>query len=114
VGDVPWGGEVNDSVKLIVDNVDLDSCIELALQLTNEHSDWHGDDGLDYFRAATYCLAELVCFRRDFDEEGFRAFLSEHPQEWLASDGDVRFNLSAILSDGVAQVWEKYIEESMV
>jgi hypothetical protein len=63
---------------------------------THEH--WSDDCG-DYMEAATQNWTRLwnVYFDNDGTEaeviKGVREFLTESPDEWLACDGDVRFDI---------------------
>lgn len=95
--------------------------IDRSFDLVNElHGHW-SDDGIDYARAASNSYATTVQILRDnYPEDGvhdLQAWLCEHPfDEWLASDGDVRFDLPNILQPIDAELsaeWAELIEAAL-
>jgi hypothetical protein len=74
-----------------------------------------GDDGLDYFYAASNSLLMTLTALRVPDATILREWFEEPISEWLATDGDLRFRLADFLfltDPKLAEQWAAYVERA--
>jgi hypothetical protein len=72
-------------------------------------------DGMDYAYASAQCLAEIMVIVKENawgdPTDDIAEWLSTPATEWYACDGDIRFDIEALVNDqALAEEWTQMVE----
>lgn len=106
-------------IQATAEAIDFDRFADFTLDHVIAWRNARGDDALDYLHSAAQSYARLIDMRRtgliDDGTAELVEYLSEPIEDWLACDGDPRFNLPEFLRAygyaTLAHEWRLFLEE---